>query len=179
MLHPSTKSSWSGLLIILLSLLLFSCGQEEERLVEPLSVDEISGERLWQRITEDTDYRNYGFWPGHEGYSPGQAPHGPVHRIFVNEPLLSELPIDPPVAPDGSIIVKENRQGDRSLTGYTVMAKVEGYTEAPAEWFWARYEPDGSILAEGAVGGCISCHGGVQDNDFIIVYPLDLPPEER
>ena len=166
------------LVIALIALLSAGCADGEERLVEALDRQEISGDRLWTRITEETDFENYGFWPGHEGYRQGQAPHGPVHRIFVNQPLLSQIPLEPPVAPDGSIIVKENRLGDRTLTGYTVMAKVEGYAPGTGDWFWARYEPDGSIAVEGTVPGCISCHGGVQNNDYVIVYPLDLPPEE-
>lgn len=174
------KSETGVLVLVLLSalLLFISCSEDGERLVEPLEADQISGERLWVRITDETDFRNYGFWPGHEGYRQGQAPHGPIHRIFVNEPLLSQLPLDPPVAPNGSIVVKENRLGDETLTGYTVMSKVEGYSPGTGDWFWARYEPDGSIIAEGTVPGCISCHGGVQDNDYIIVYPLDLPPDD-
>ena len=163
--------------LLLLLVVLTGCSGPEEPLVQPLSAEEVSGERLWERITEEADFTTYDFWPGHEGYQQGQAPHGPIHRIFVNQPLVSQLPLDPPVAPDGSIIVKENRQGDRTLTGYTVMAKVEGFSEGTNDWFWARYEPDGSVAAEGTVGNCVVCHAGVRNNDFIIVYPLDRDPE--
>lgn len=155
---------------------LVGCGDAEEKIVAPLTAAEISGERLWTRITEETDYTTYGAFPEHDGYRQGQAPHGPLHRIFVNQTLLSTLPNESLEAPNGSIIVKENRLGDRTLTAYTVMAKVEGYSEDTHDWFWARYQPDGTVIAEGEVAGCIACHAGVRDNDYIVVYPLDLPP---
>ena len=148
-------------------------GRDQETLLEPLGTEEISADRLWQRITEETDYTNYGFWPGHEGYEFGQAPHGPLHRVFVNEPLRSALPVRERMAPNGSIIVKENYTADRELTGYTVMAKVEGFAPQTGNWFWARYAPDGAAQAAGAVGSCISCHGGMRDNDYVIIHPLD------
>lgn len=174
MTRPRQLQSLAGIVALAVILPFFAgCSRSTEPLLEPLTVDEVSGERLWQRITEESDFTTYGFWPGHDGYRQGQAPHGPIHRIFVNQPLLSRLPLDPPVVPDGSIVVKENRLGDRTLTGYTVMAKVSGFSEGTGDWFWARYLPDGTIAAEGTVGSCISCHAGVADNDFIIVYPLD------
>ncbi len=36
------------------------------------------------------------------------------------------------------------------------------------------YTPDGEILAEGTPVGCIGCHEGMDDNDYIIVRPIDL-----
>ncbi len=177
MIRCSVRKGFLVGIIVCVVLVISGCGGTEEPLLKPLTADEISGERLWQRITEEADFTTYGFWPGHEGYRQGQAPHGPIHRIFVNAPLLSVLPINPPVAPYGSIIVKESSLGDRTLTAYTVMAKVEGYSEGTGDWFWARYLPDGTIAAEGMLGNCISCHAGVADNDFVIVYPLDRPTE--
>lgn len=154
--------------------LLGACSQGgEEVVLEPLETDEISGDRLWQRITEESDYRNYGFWPGHEGLQPGQAPHGQYHKIYINKPLRSALPIEDKIAPNGSIIVKENISASEELTGYTVMAKVEGFNAEAGDWFWAKYAIDGTVQAQGAVGSCITCHAGQKSNDYIIVQPLD------
>ena len=150
-----------------------ACSEPEEPEVTPLSAQEISGERLWERITEESEYTTWGFWPGHEGYQPGQAPHGPIHRIFVNRPLRLAVPLPDQEVPHGGIIVKENLAADRTLNGYTVMAKVEGVAPATGDWFWVNYAADGTIRAEGSVGGCISCHSGMRDNDYIIAYPLD------
>jgi peptidoglycan hydrolase-like protein with peptidoglycan-binding domain len=152
------------------------CAQEAgEPDVEPLSAEQIDAQRLWQRITEEAPYETYSFWPGEEGIQPGQAPHGPFHRILVNKALYDAIPIPDRTAPHGTIIVKENMDAGQEVTGYTVMAKVDGYSADSNDWFWARYNLDGSARAAGAVTSCIVCHEGVADNDYVIVHPLDEP----
>ncbi|HKJ86211.1 MAG TPA: cytochrome P460 family protein [Spirochaetia bacterium] len=141
--------------------------------VEPIGAEEISGERLWSRITEEAPFESYSFWPGDEGVQPGQAPHGPFHRIFVNKALFDAVPIASQEAPDGTIIVKENLDTSQELTGYTVMAKVEGFAPESGDWYWARYLPDGTVAAAGAIESCIVCHAGMKRNDYIIVHQLD------
>ncbi len=155
--------------------ILLSCQRQEEPVFAPLSADEISGAALWERITEDYPYADYSYWPGHEGIKAGQAPHGALHRIYVNRTLLEGLPVADSVAPNGSIIVKDNLTASRELAVVTVMAKVQGYNPEAGDWFWARYGPDGSIQAEGKLNGCITCHEGVADNDYVIVRRLDEP----
>lgn len=164
--------------ILSVVLVIVACEQQqEETVLEPLDAEGISGDRLWERITEETDFENYDSWPEHEGMRPGQAPHGQFHRIYVNQPLLSQVPIESRTAPYGSIIVKENYNPAQELTGYTVMAKVDGFNSEAGDWFWASYGTDGTIRAQGAVDSCISCHAGMESNDYIIVYPLDRPLE--
>ncbi len=151
-----------------------SCEQElVEPDVDPISAEQISPERLWSRITEEAPFETYSFWPGDEGVQPGQAPHGPFHRIFVNKALYDAVPIPSQEAPDGSIIVKENLDTSQELTGYTVMAKVEGFAPERGDWYWARYLPDGTVAAAGAIESCIVCHAGMKRNDYIIVHQLD------
>jgi hypothetical protein len=169
--------------LLLLSTLLLTAGcgngKEAERTDLPaLGAEEIDGELLWRRITEQTDYENYPFWPDHRGMQPGQAPHGPYHRIFINSTLYSALPAPDKTAPNGAIIVKENYTGDKSLNSLTVMAKIKGYAPGAADWFWAKYSPKGDIQAQGTPPPCISCHAGMRDNDYIIVHPLDKPQEK-
>jgi hypothetical protein len=155
--------------------LLFSCARQEEILTAHLKADEISGERLWQRIDSESPYRAYGEWPGHEGLRPGQSPHGVWHRVYTNRALRQALPINDGKAPFGTIIVKENYTPARELDKLTVMAKVEGYSPESADWFWAMYSPEGEVLAEGSPKGCVSCHSGKWDNDYIIIKNLDEP----
>lgn len=157
--------------ICFITILSASCSKEVEQ--PPLSVGEISGSRLWERISSDADYKDYSFWPGHDGIHPGQAPHGVYHKIFVNGNLLKALPIESRMAPIGSIIVKENMDLDKRVQKITVMAKIEGYNEEGGNWFWAAYSPDGEVLAEGTPKGCVSCHEGMKGNDYVIVLPLD------
>lgn len=159
--------------LIFISCFLISCAKKEEKLVSPLSASQISGDVLWDRITEEADYTNYEFWPGHEGLMPGQAPHGAYHKVYINALLLNALPIENRTAPDGSIIVKENYSPDQTMAAVTVMAKVEGYNPEHGDWFWAKYSPQGEVQAEGKPDGCISCHAGMKSNDYVIIQPLD------
>jgi hypothetical protein len=141
----------------------------------PLSKDEISGERLWRRISTEADFESYPEWPGYKGVQIGQSPHGRYHEIYINPVLRAALPIADRTAPDGSVIVKENFDADMKKVGFTVMAKAKGYDPATDDWFWASYGPDGSVAAEGKVEMCIKCHEGMKRNDYVIVRALDAP----
>ena len=167
----------AALLILTVSPL--ACKKAEEVVLPPLTKDEISGERLWTRLSEEANYKTYSFFPDHDGVRPGQAPHGRLHRVYVNRVLLDALPIEERVAPEGSIIVKENLNTQRVTTKITVMAKVAGYNPEANDWFWAAFEPSGEVGAEGKPGGCISCHSGVKENDFVIIRKLDKTNPRR
>jgi hypothetical protein len=172
---------WKARIVIIIFAVLIafsSCSKEEEPDFPEFESGEITGELLWKRIAEDYSYRDYAFWPGHEGVRAGQAPHGPFHRIYVNRTLLESLPISDSVAPYGSIIVKDNLNASRELDGVTVMAKVKGYNPDVGDWFWAKYAPDGAVQAEGKPGGCIGCHEGLKENDYVVVQMLDAPLRE-
>jgi hypothetical protein len=152
-----------------------ACAKPVEPTLPPLSAAEISGARLWQRISSESDYDHWAFWPGHEGMRPGQSPHGRFHEVYVNNTLATALPIAARKAPAGAIIVKENFDANKKLTGLTVMAKVEGYNPDRGDWFWAAYAPDGKVNAEGKPQSCIDCHAGMKDNDYVIIRRLEAP----
>ena len=159
--------------IILSGSLLFSCTEKtEETGAARLGDEEISDRALWKRITSEADYTAYEFWPGHEGLQPGQAPHGPFHKVYINSTLLSAIPVNSGEVPPGSIIVKENYSQTEELAAITVMAKVEGYDPEHNDWFWAKYTPAGETQASGKPNGCISCHAGMKKNDYIIIKPI-------
>ena len=134
----------------------------------------INAELVWKHITVVTRYKNYSYWPGHEGVQPGNSPHGKLHRVFINKVLRDALPLESRVAPPGSIIVKENLSGDRELLNITVMAKVEGFDKEHGDWYWAMYQPDGKAVASGNIPMCVSCHAASY-NDYIIIKRLDEP----
>jgi hypothetical protein len=140
-----------------------------------LTKDEITGARLWQRITAEEYYREYKGWPGVEGVRRGQSPHGRYHQIFINDDLFESLPLKDKKTPNGSIIVKENFDADKRQTNFTVMAKVKGYDPEHGDWFWAAIAPMGKVMMEGNPKFCIDCHEGKKDNDYLIVRPLDEP----
>ena len=152
-----------------------ACKKKEVTGLPVFTLDEISGERLWNRIAVETDYKTYRYWPGHEGVQPGQSPHGIFHRVFANSMMVDSLPIPDRKAPYGAIIVKENLTIDKELNQITVMAKVEGFDPEHNDWFYAAFDKGGNVLAEGAPDGCVSCHTGMRDNDYIIIQALDKP----
>lgn len=153
-----------------------SCGKKENTKDFPvLTKETVSVESIWERITGDTDYTAYEYMPEQVGMKKGQAPHGAFHKIFTNDIFCDELPIQSKTAPYGSIIVKENYSQDKILGALTVMVKVKDFNPKHNDWFWVKYSPDGKALSpeNGKPEGCITCHSGKNDNDYIIVHKLD------
>jgi hypothetical protein len=122
---------------------------------------------LWQYITKESPYEKWEFWPDHQGMQPGRAPHGPLHKVYVNDRAINSP--KPPVQ-YGSIAVKENYGKDKELKAITVMYKVAGYNSDAGDWFWAKYSPEGKADKFGKPAGCVGCHGTRAKNDFILVH---------
>ena len=122
---------------------------------------------LWNYITKVSPYKQWSFWPDHQGMQPGRAPHGRLHKVYVNDRALNS--VKPPVQ-YGSIEVKENYNKKRELKAITVMYKVNGYNPKDGDWFWVKYTPEGKAKPFGKPGGCIGCHGTRASNDFILVH---------
>lgn len=122
---------------------------------------------LWKYITEVSPYKEWGFWPDHQGMQPGRAPHGRFHKVYVNDRILNSP--KPPVQ-YGSIQVKENYNDAKELVALTVMYKIYGYNPEDGDWFWAKYSVDGKADPFGKPAGCVGCHGTRANNDFILVH---------
>ena len=131
-----------------------------------------SGAALFNIITDQTNpFQQWGQFADRQGTLPSGLPHGPMSRVFMNDKVAAALANFDGQLPDGSIIVKENVGTSPFVTEavLTVMWKVAGSDPANNDWFWANFEPDGQIAAEGQVLGCIGCHGGARNNDFVFV----------
>lgn len=114
----------------------------------------------------------------------GQHPHGAVLQTLDGEVTVN--------GHTGAVIVKRNYGGegvseskvannpDQYLASVTVMFRRErGYDPDNANWFWAKYKPDGSLatnpkdmklagrVAKGADKGCIACHSSAPGSDFV------------
>ena len=122
---------------------------------------------LWNYITKESPYTKWGFWSDHQGMQPGRAPHGPLHKVFVNDRAFHSS--QPPVQ-YGSIAVKENYGKDKKLKAITVMYKVAGYNPDAGDWFWVKYSPKGKADKFGKPSGCVGCHSTRAVNDFILVH---------
>ena len=148
-----------GLLVITACFLASSPASAEMPRRDPAS--------LWNYITKVSPYQQWSFWPDHQGMQPGRAPHGPLHKVYVNDRALNS--VRPPVQ-CGSIEVKENYNKAREIKAITVMYKVYGYNPKDGDWFWAKYTPDGKAKPFGKPAGCIGCHGTRASNDFVLVH---------
>lgn len=115
---------------------------------------------------------------------PGTDPHGMMLETFYTDATVD--------GHDGTLIVKRNYGpegvtvdqvlGDPEghLAAVTVMfRREEGYDPENANWFWAKYLPDGSLdtnpagmalagrVGKGADAGCIACHQNAGGDDYV------------
>ena len=152
--------------ITVASIIVFTVGM----VIGSIALAEMPGpdpDALWKYITETSPYTKWSFWSDHQGMQPGRAPHGPLHKVYVNDRAVNSL--GPPVQ-YGSIQVKENYGKDNALKAITVMYKVNGYNPNDGDWFWAKYTLEGKADKFGKPKGCIGCHGTRAKNDFILVH---------
>jgi len=132
--------------------------------------------RFWDYLAE-AHYENWAPAPG-QGLDvyPGQAPHGAFLKMYLNRVAAS----DPKNLPYGSIIVKENYGKDKTtLMAVTVMYRVKGFDPEHNDWYWVKYNRDGSVAQTppgkgrkpiaGRFKSCIDCHSGAQGNDLVFV----------
>lgn len=70
-----------------------------------------------------------------------------------------------------SLLVKDNYNQERKLTGVTAMLKLPGYDASDRNWVMAAYKPNGTLVAYGKVGTCIACHVMVRHQDFVFAPP--------
>lgn len=124
---------------------------------------------LWQYISKTLPYTQWQTWEETAGIQPANPPHGPLRRIYVNEPALHAAK---PAFPEGAIIIKENLSTKEELTSLSVMYKVKGFNPSGRDWFWVRYSPAGKVEAVGKPRGCVGCHSSRAFNDYVFVHKL-------
>ncbi|MCG8557941.1 MAG: hypothetical protein MJD61_22045 [Proteobacteria bacterium] len=139
--------------------------------------DQMLASTLWQEMT---GYQQWPPFPGKTGFVPSAAPHGAFVKLYLNA-LAMQRPYDP-TAPD-SIVVKENyaAANDGTLAAITVMKKLPGYDPQSADWFWAKFLPDGLLdrnsngvplagrIGKGGTAGCIPCHANAGQSDYFFL----------
>jgi hypothetical protein len=123
---------------------------------------------FWDWVSQDNPYQGWGFWPGHDGLYPGQSPHGKYLKLYANSIALKAAREGKTTLPAGSILMKANYAEDKeTLKSLTPMYKVEGYNPEAGDWFWAKYKPNGKVLASGKVESCIQCHRTREDEGWV------------
>ena len=123
--------------------------------------------KLYEYIIKNKPYSAWETWPGKGKMYKGTQPHGEFLTTYVNDTAMFGIKDKKGIMPDGTIIAKENYGADRKFTALTVMYKISGYNPAAANWYWAKYDSGGKVLASGRVEACITCHEAKKDNDYI------------
>lgn len=130
-------------------------------------------QKFWNYLLR-AKYRNWAPVPGQsDAMYEGQSPHGAYLKMYLNRTAAG----NPSKLPSGSIIIKENYGADqKTLMAITAMYKNKGYNPSGDDWYWVKFNPDGSVASKntesrtkrlaGRVQGCISCHDGADGNDF-------------
>jgi plastocyanin len=156
------------LLILISASILLGCTDigPIDKLVAPKEVG-ADGKELYDHITIGNDYQNWSYWPGKGEFEPAREPHGDFVTTYVSNTSISSIENKDGNMSAGSIIVKNNYDDNKELIAITAMYKVDGYDPEHNDWFWVEYSPDGTIMAEGKIEECNSCHGMKKSNDYI------------
>jgi hypothetical protein len=125
-----------------------------------------NGGDLRHHIIGQEPYKKWSMWPGKGKLYKGTEPHGALLTVYVNDIALKSIKAGKGMG-NNSIVLKENYTPAKKLAAVTVMYKVKGYNPDGGDWFWAKYDPDFKIQAEGKVGTCLGCHTGAKDNDYL------------
>jgi len=111
----------------------------------------------------------------------GTEPHGFVlDTLYVKATIdghTGDLVVKRNYGPEGVTVEDVQNAAADHLAAITIMFKREaGYDADNADWFWAKYLPDGTLdqnpaglplagrVAKGMDAGCIACHTGAGDD---------------
>jgi hypothetical protein len=141
---------------------------------EPTDDDTALADELWQKMQDANYEENWVTIPGKETFYKGQGPHGALLSTYLNQEAAEAMITQPGEMTAGAIVVKNNYMPDKTLAAITVMYKSSGYDAEHNDWFYVRYQPDGTVDAVGKPVGCLSCHGAVESNDYIFSFPVTL-----
>ena len=128
-------------------------------------------EKMWSYIQT----ARYDQWApaGDKGdFRESSRPHGAFVKTYMNRVAAgnsAELP-------HGSIIIKENFSPEKKLMAVTLMHRSKGYNPDANDWYWIKYNPDGTtammdtpkgkMKIAGKAKGCIECHSGADGDDY-------------
>lgn len=141
--------------------------------------------QLWQQIHGDTYQDNWSLFPGKGKLYKGTEPHGMLLTTYVNKTAEQVLTSGAKEFPKGSILIKENYMPDKTLAAVTVMEKTG---DGKDEWFWVKYNPDGTIatmemekdgmkmnmpVAGGKETMCAMCHAASVSGVHNIMTPIN------
>jgi hypothetical protein len=156
------------ILVALAAVMAITSGQMGQKAQSNAMMPDADGKALWKYITETNPYLGWAIWPGFATMQKGQSPHGAWIKYYVNGIAMKAARAGQDSMPYGAILVKENYAKDKkTLESLTPMYRVKGYNPDAGDWFWAKFSPDGKIIAEGKIKSCIACHQAAADYRFL------------
>lgn len=166
----------NGRFLAALMLVAAACSSGDEAAEQPSADDaepaamaespDTTDAALWAHL-QDEGYTSWALWPGKGELYEGVEPHGMLLTTYVNALALDALTNGSGSMPGGAVIVKENYTPEGTLAAITVMKKVPGYAPEHADWFWAKYFPDGTAEVSGRVEMCQVCHSAQRSADYL------------
>ena len=150
-----------------------AAGSTSETATEPKAMGGTFEEKFWTYLKSNA-YENWAPAPNSKGdFYVGSSPHGAFLKMYLNRVAIG----NPAELPAGSIIVKENYHVDRStLKAITVMYRSKAYNPANGDWYWIKFNPDGTVDSTsvesgskpmaGKVTSCIECHSDAEGDDY-------------
>lgn len=132
--------------------------------------DGFFAEELWSAL------QGYSAWDVPEGWSETPTESADHVGLFVVRYDNATLALwdGGGEAPGGSIALKEEFDADGVLLGFTAMQKRPGYDPDHGDWFWAKYDVDGTVRTSGQVAMCFTCHADAP-SDYLHVEPPSGP----
>ncbi len=129
-------------------------------------------DQFWRYLSAN-NYKNWAPVPGKSGdFYDGRSPHGAKLKMYLNRTAAG----NPSKLPNGSVVIKENYDTENNLKAITVMYRSQGYNPSAGDWYWIKYNPDGTVATtsvemgsariSGAFKSCIECHAGAEGNDY-------------
>ncbi len=144
-----------------LAMTLAGCGGEADGQDRDLYDEAIAGDV----------YKSWAQFPG----APPELIQSGLHngdyvRSYMNDVAVAAIPGFAGSFPDGTIFVKEQYSDaeGKTLTGHTVMLKVDGYDSAHGDWYWVAYNAKGETTTHnGMAPYCSDCHTAAKANDWV------------
>ena len=129
----------------------------------------------WDMMQADKYQETWALFPGKGKFYKGTEPHGMLLTTYVNKTAEDALKSGAKELPKGSILIKENYMPNKKLGAITVMNKTG---DGKDDWFWVKYNPDGSLAKKGDMaiagkpGGCVGCHAASTSGVYNIMTGL-------
>ncbi len=156
------KKTWQRLVCVSLLSFTCACGDTEEMAqgtdLQLLNMAKSTVDMTWYKNSDASLARSSG--SGHN--EPFLATR---YNAIAAAVLDANKKVDPSKLingkfPEGSLIVKELRESDGTISKYAIMYKQAGHADEGGGWVWGYVRPNGNVAHAASEKGsiCVGCH---------------------